>query len=199
MKKLLLSTLLATTISAGVSAEEVSGTTNFTVNIPEVLVLYHLNSATLTLTGEQAYNSNSSIQSSTDISNTDHTFADNESSLRISDPLANKELNVVIEDAWGVRSLSSNNVTLKVQNQSPNLIKDGTDDSSKVVIKSDSTKLKLDSQENATLSLPSKWATTVGDLLFTLDLSHITKSGEHKAAASPSAGTNTFKFTLTGN
>ncbi len=168
-----------------VQAASVSGSTDFEVDIPEVLVLYHWDKARLDITGNQfVYNDNNTHIGSMNMGENEANINDNP--LTGASPVPNgfdtsSLIDVTLKSAWAVRSISSDNVTLSVAITDANHV--GTNGSLAVV--SDAKVSKTD--------IPSKWEPTVGDITFKLDLSKVTKPGLHESAD------ETFELTLTGN
>ncbi|MDP8171240.1 hypothetical protein QJU96_08070 [Pasteurella skyensis] len=213
MKKLLLATALATTMATGVNAvQSVSGTTDFTVTIPEVLVLYHWDQANLEFNPAkfaQKDNAPATHTKSFDLTTTTNaTITDNTTAPAVDtnfepNTLSAGTIDVVLKDAWGVRSISSGkdvHLAVAIQNNG-NLLKDGTDNKSKAIV----SEAKLEKTTTTaitaapTIDIPTSWTPVTGNLNFKLNLAGVTKAGVHKTAATRSDTTDTFKLTLTGN
>ncbi|MDP8162279.1 hypothetical protein QJU89_02895 [Pasteurella skyensis] len=193
MKKLLLASVLGLTLTTSINAQEVSGETNFKVTIPEVLVLYHWDEAHLTFKNMATHHGDTTIRNKT------VNFADNQpytldGDVTITDlPSFKNDVKVKLKNAWAVRSISNDKVTLKLEAQQPTLKLGGASNASESITISDQ-QLKLGRETpNATIELKSQWAPQQGDILFNMNLAGATKSGEYK-----SADKDTFKLTLTG-
>ncbi|MBS9777924.1 MAG: hypothetical protein KGV50_04085 [Gammaproteobacteria bacterium] len=209
MKKKLITTILAVTLAtSSYAANSISGSTDFQVNVPEVLVLYHWDEAKLTLTSTGSTPANDSDPYEiSDTSTHDLSAALGGSPYTITgdvvttgsaaNPLGSS-INVTLQNSWAVRSISSDDVHLAVSIQESELIHDGTDNTSKAVV-SDAKVKSASISAGPTIDIPSKWDVTMGDIDFTLNLSGVTKSGWHKTTDTSNDSKDTFLLKLTGN
>lgn len=194
MKKLLYGTIALGLVSGVSAAQSISGTTDFQVKIPEVLVLYHWDKAVLEFKDYATHveDTRSHKKANAVLSDASHTITEN-SVLTTTVPNGFSDsslINVKLEKAWAVRAIAAGNVTLGIAIQEGDLLLNGTDNASKAVVSS------------ATLSKTSitpSWTPTTGDINFKLNLKDVTKPGVHKTAATETDATDTFKLTLTGN
>lgn len=201
MKKILC-TALAFGLFGTASAAEVSGTTDFTVKVPAILILYHWDSASLefndfakavedarphTLTDDldkTAYNIVQNPIDATNVSDLPKGYDDT-------------KVDVKLVNSWAVRSIAAGaNVSLALATQATDLLHEGTG-TEKIVV-SDAT-LESVTNTGTTLTLPTSWTPTVGSIAFKIDLSDATKAGTYQSAATRSDATDVFKLTLTGN
>lgn len=219
MKKLvLIAALTAGMTTASYAQQTVSGTTNFRVIVPEILVLYHWDDAVLNLTapadefvyndGTPATNSlNKNVGSTsatiigTAVDTTTVPFGFN----------TNDKLDVTLKNSWAVRSISSADVKLKIENPNPTLTRVGGSE----IVKTSLPTLNSDSatggNDTLEVTLPSQWAAISGDIKFKLNLTGATKPGEYNSHGTAYGLTgapgdtltdnakDTFKLTLTGN
>lgn len=201
---------LALSLSSFASAA-VSGSTDFRVILPEILVLYHWDDVVLNLTADSFARNDSTLTrtGTADIRDTKVTIdsppVDTDTDVRL-DPIR-----VTLKDAWGVRNLSnSNGVQLQLTNPNPTLIStvDQTSSltTSGAMLDSASDKV-TGGNMSSTLNILSGWAPVTGDIIFDLDLSNANSAGEYNTrGASGTTGpgnigpeaTDSFVLTLTG-
>ncbi|AWT48542.1 hypothetical protein DLE54_02650 [Psychrobacter sp. YP14] len=199
-------------IASVASAASISGSTDFRVTLPEILVLYHWDDAHLKLT------------------NTDNFVVGDEPTRELVAPIGsssysiigdkvnatsahtqrhgNNTINVTLKDAWAVRSLSSAPVALKVETKNPTLTNVSTPASGSTIAVSaatlKSTNQVLTNENTAEVKIPSGWTPVLGDIDFNLNLANANHSGEYTShgatgRAAAAATTDTFLLTLTGN
>ena len=196
-------------IASFASAASVSGSTDFRVTLPEILVLYHWDDAHLKLTNEVNYVTG-------DAATRELTAAIGQSSYEIpgaavktdanSQRAGNDTVNVTLKDAWAVRSLSSAPVTLKVETKNPTLT-NITNTASTIAVSAAKLKSQNKTLEGAggnQVKIPSGWTPVLGDIDFSINLTQANHSGEYTShgsagAAQPGATTDTFLLTLSGN
>lgn len=196
---------VALSLSSFASAA-VSGTTDFRVVLPEVLVLYHWDDALLTLTNtasSTAINDTTTRTGSIELGaataaiNTDVDTTGSASALSTS-------VAVTLQNAWAVRSLSSSaGVSLALTN--PNSTLTSVQDQTSKIITSDAS-LSSGSLTGTTITIPSGFAPVLGNINFNLDLSGANSAGEYNtrgvAGVAPDTaignGTDTFLLTLSG-
>lgn len=216
LKKIVLGAIIASASTASLAATSISGSTDFRVTVPEILVLYHWDDAHLILTDVTTTPENDSdVREISDATTRTKTVAlggtyaidgDVVTSSLATSPL-NATIDVTLKNSWAVRSISSDKVTLALTN--PNTELKNTTDNSVTISTSDaklsSTAANVTGSDTASMTLPSKWEPTMGDIKFKLDLSKATKSGEYNtrgvagAATTGDEATDTFLLTLTGN
>lgn len=220
LKKALPLALALTTAMMGttVHAKSISGSVDFRVTLPEVLVLYHWDDAHLTLTDNVADVANDSdtdreISDATtreltaELNASSHTITGDVARPAIANLDNGNKVKVTLQNAWAVRALSTDNVTLAVTTPNATL-KNVTDQNSTIAISN--TKIKAGAvatgaSEGASLTLPSKWTETMGDINFEMDLSGAKHTGEYNTrgvagkASDAQELTDTFLLTLTGN
>lgn len=216
---LALSTALVGTTA---SAKTISGSVDFRVTLPEVLVLYHWDDAHLILTDNVADGANDSdvdreISDARDktgtgeLNSSDHTISGDVAQPKIAN-LDKDKVKVTLQNAWAVRALSNHDyVTLKVGIQK-NELKSVADASSKIVVSNAQIKSSQAVAgtgggsavtEGASLKLPSKWTETMGDINFEMDLSGAKHTGEYNTrntagkATTAQEGDDVFLLTLT--
>lgn len=192
------------------SAASISGSTDFRVTLPEILVLYHWDDAHLTLDDvATTIDNNSDAREISDAGSHDFDGDLDNSTITSTGPnvntdsiLTNNKVSVILENSWAVRSLSSGNVTLDLETQQPTL-KNITDNSSTIDVKN--ALLSLNNNDAISQSISSGWEPVMGDIKFDLDLSSATKSGEYNtrgttgAAKTAEEDTDTFLLKLSGN
>ncbi|MDO4440744.1 MAG: hypothetical protein Q4B81_01015 [Moraxella sp.] len=222
LKKALPIALALTTALVGTTAnaKSISGSVDFRVTLPEVLVLYHWDDAHLILTDVATTEANDSdtreISDATTreltagIDGTSHTIT---GSGAVNRPtianIDNGKVEVTLKDAWAVRALSKGDVTLKVEAKNP-LLKNVTENASTITVSD--TKLVTSSsavttKQGTTLTLPSKWTETMGDINFKIDLTNAKSVGQYNTrgsnanngvATTAQENTDVFLLTLTG-
>ncbi|WGE90474.1 hypothetical protein [Actinobacillus genomosp. 1] len=218
LKKLLPTAFAVTALAASVSAQakSISGSVDFRVTLPEVLVLYHWDDAHLTLTDNVADTPNDSDQ---DREISDATTKEGTGELNLAEhtitgdvarpdiPFARGDkIKVTLKNSWAVRALSIDDVTLGLAVQQEKL-KSVIANSSEITVSD--AKLKATNatgaKEGTSLKLPSQWSETMGDIEFNLDLQKAKHTGEYNtrgvagSATVNDEATDTFLLTLTGN
>lgn len=215
MKKLLLGSLIAISSFGATQAASISGSTDFRVTLPEILILYHWDDAHLTLNAEHATTPGNDSDSHEISDATAHDVTANlgATSYNITGDVATTgheasgfgTVKVTLQNSWAVRSISSGEVTLALTN--PNGTLKSTDPTAATtdVIKTSNAVLLSTAPTGATVKLPAKWEPTMGSIQFDLDLSKATKPGEYNTrgvageATTADEATDTFLLTLTGN
>lgn len=232
LKKALPVALALTTAVMGTTAhanpKSVQGAIDFKVTIPEVLVLYHWDNAHLNLTDTVA----DGIDDDADreIVNGQHKLDDNNAELvkngsytitgavpstdKVLDFDAGK-LSVKLQNAWAVRAISTNKVSLSAEIQNDTL----TNDTSKILVSDiglvatgtnantaeafvptgQTTGKDTTTKHNkAGLKVTQGWKETQGDITFKLDLTKAKHQGDYTSGAGAN-NQKTFLLTLTGN
>lgn len=199
---------VALSLSSFVSAA-VSGTTDFRVVLPEVLVLYHWDDALLTLTNtasSTAINDTTTRTGSIELGTATAAINTDVDTTGSANALSTT-VAVTLQNAWAVRSLSSAaGVSLALTNPNPNLVS-VVDKTSKITTSGAS--LSSGSLTGATITIPSGFAPVLGDINFNLDLSGANSAGEYNTrggtgTAGPApdtadgSATDTFLLTLSG-
>lgn len=221
--KLAVSALALSVASAASAAVTISGSTDFRVTLPEVLVLYHWDDAHLILE-EIATTTAANDSDAREISDTsahDLTATLGAGPYTISGDVSataptgtnsvNGIVNVTLKNSWAVRSLSSAPVKLALTNPNPTL-KHETVAASTIAIVADSAKLAsagtgVTNSGSANITIPSGFAPVFGDIVFDLNLANANNSGSYNTRGASNAtpapdsanGTDTFLLTLTGN
>lgn len=209
---------LALSVASVASAASISGSTDFRVTLPELLVLYHWDDAHLILTDAVTTPANDSDEReisdattrdltanigngtytiNTDVDTTDPTSAT--TNLGIA--------NVTLKNSWAVRSLSTAPVTLALTNPNATLINTAVAGSTITTRNATlaSTGTGVTGTGTASMTIPSGFAPVLGDIVFQLNLANANNSGEYntRGAAGPATATDeatdTFLLTLTGN
>lgn len=219
LKKALPLALALTTAVMGTTAhaKSISGSVDFRVTLPEVLVLYHWDDAHLTLTDNVADVANDS-DTDREISDattreltaelnatSPHTITGDVTRSRIANLDKGNKVKVTLQNAWAVRALSTGDVKLEVTTPNATL-KNVTDQNSTIAISN--TKIKAGTVatgagEGTSLTLPSKWTETMGDINFEMDLSGAKHTGEYNTrgvagkASDAQEDADTFLLTLT--
>ena len=206
--KLAVSALVLSAASVA-SAASVSGSTDFRVTLPEILVLYHWEDAHLKLTSGNSVVSDPTTREATfALGNSPYTINTDVATDAVN-PLT-QEINVNLKNSWAVRSLSNAAVKLDLLVQKDTL-KNVTEKNSVIKVENAvlaaptavSTNITGDNTKNMTIA--SGWAPVMGDINFKLNLSAANNSGEYNtrgtAGKNPVKGTtdDTFLLTLTGN
>lgn len=205
-------------IASFASAASISGSTDFRVTLPEILVLYHWDDAHLTLTDIVTTTDNDSDPREISDATThdlEAALADGAYTLNgdvdTTSPIAKFDggtVDVTLKNSWAVRSLSNAPVTLKLTN--PNATLQSVVENSTATIKTQdallaSTAANVTGTDSTTMTIPSGWDPVMGDIKFKLDLSNANNSGEYNTrgktgkASDTQDGSDTFLLTLTGN
>lgn len=197
---------------------------DFRVTLPEVLVLYHWDDAHLKLedtptptvtaandSDAREKSDNTTREATKQLDSADpYTINTN---VNTDDPLGADygEREVILQNAWAVRSLSSADVSLGVTiQQRGSVLKNVTKNTSTITVKD--AVLLSDSASSgsgtAAIKLPSQWNEQMGSIKFKIDLSNAKHSGEYNSRATADRNTDesvqgnetdTFLLTLTGN
>lgn len=185
------------------SSAAVTGTTDFRVVLPEVLVLYHWDDVLLNLTDTgRVINDNTTRTGTAALGSTAASITGPAVSTT-ADALATS-VAVTLKNAWAVRNLSTGNgVSLALTNPNPKLL--GVVDKTSYLTTAGAALTSENSKvtgTGATLTIASGWAPVSGDITFNLDLSKANSSGEYNTRGlAVVAGDNTkdtFLLTLTG-
>lgn len=220
MRKILASVLALGVIST--AQAEISGSTDFRVKIPEVLVLYHWDDAYLILNAAVTTPANDSgvgeYSDATAHENSAYTLGapgpytitgDVATTEGEANPLGT--IDVVLQNSWAVRSISAADVTLTLTNPNDKLYLVGTTPGATNAnfVQTSGAKLVAtgvtSGSGTAELKIPSQWAPLKGNIEFKLDLSSAKKAGEYntRGVAGPATtadeATDTFLLTLKGN
>ncbi len=217
-------TLAAVTVSVAsfASAASISGSTDFRITLPEILVLYHWDDAHLILTDVVSTPENDSNNVNREISDTttrDLTELLGAGPYTIDGNVVNTDeptdisslggsIEVTLKDSWGVRSLSAGNVTLELDNSGDRGTLINVNKQASTILTESavlvSTGAGITGSDSTILTIPSGWNAVTGDIKFTLNLANANHSGEYNTLGSmgpalDSAGdTDTFLLTLTG-
>lgn len=206
--------VLALSVASVASAASISGSTDFRVNLPEILVLYHWDDAVLTLNEVATTPANDSdagreISDATTRTGSVNLGAANATITGSVDTTAPANglatsVAVTLQNAWAVRNLSTAaGVSLALTNPNPNLL--NVIDNTSVITTTGAT-LSSGSLTGSTVTIPSGFAPVSGDIKFNLNLSGANRAGEYNTrgvtGASPNDATgnakDTFLLTLTG-
>lgn len=205
-------------IASFASAASISGSTDFRVTLPEILVLYHWDDAHLTLTDVTTTPGNDSdSREISDIKTRELTAALADGSYTLNtdvdttSPIAKFDggtVGVILKNSWAVRSLSNASVTLELTNQKDTLLNVNNNAST---IKTQNAVLVsngdgVGNSGTTSMTIPSGWDPVKGDIKFELDLSNANNSGEYNTrgnqqgpATTNDEATDTFLLTLKGN
>ena len=209
---------LALSVASVASAASVSGSTDFRVTLPEILVLYHWDDAHLILTDATTTPENDSDSReisdtttrtlTTDLGNGSYTINTDVDTTDPTTATTNLGIaNITLKNSWAVRSLSSAPVKLALTN--PNATLTNTTVAGSTITTQNatlaSTGTGVTGTGTANMTIPSGFAPILGDINFQLNLANANNSGEYntrgvagKATATDEA-TDTFLLTLTGN
>lgn len=215
MKKLLLSVAILSLVTTS-NAASVSGNVQFSVDVPEIIVLYHWNTATLNLTANSGiHKPNGSGTGTGDITVGTYNVS---GTLNTDDPLKklgpgqDGKILVKLVESWGVRSIAKFNpqltlgesttgsYTLKNSNNKTLTISDAV---LKCTTASTATGANCPGLTSPTgldvVRLAPGWAPKTGNIEFTLDLSNLEEAGVYSSGGS-NANTFNLKFdTKTSN
>lgn len=193
---------LALSLSTFASAA-VTGTTDFRVVLPEVLVLYHWDDVLLNLTDTGRVINDATTRTGTAALGSTTASITGPAVSTTADALATS-VAITLKDAWAVRNLSTGTgVRLTLTNPNPTLLSvaDKTSLLTTTGAALTSTNSKV-SGTGATLTIASGWAPVLGDITFNLDLSKANHSGEYNtrglAVVAADNTKDTFLLTLTG-
>lgn len=213
LKKALPLALALTTAVMGTTAhaKSVQGAIDLKVTIPEVLVLYHWDSAHLNLT--DAVTDGIDNDADREIMNGQHMdnaelVKDGSYTITGAVPSTGKELDfdagklsVKLQNAWAVRAISSDKVSLTATIQKDTL----TNGTSKILVSdigltaTGANASVAETVAPASLKVASGWKETQGDITFKLDLTQAKEKGDYTSGANGTANQKTFLLTLTGN
>lgn len=218
MKKLLIGTI-ALGMLGSASADTVTGQIDLTVTMPEVLVLYHWDSAHLELTANN-YNVTTGVGALTDqfgkntydIDATGQTTnpAMTGSALKTAEPstlAGSSTVTITLKNSWAVRNISSaaGATPVKLAVAVNNATLTNVDSSTATMTVSGAKLASTATGTGETVNLPPSWTPVAGDLSFKLDLANANYSGQYTSdgaafpAGGPSTSANkTFELTLTG-
>ena len=203
---------LALSVSSFASAA-ISGSTDFRVTLPEILVLYHWDDAHLIL--EEVGTTAANDSDAREISDT--TTRELTANLGSDSYTINTDVNttsaafptsisVTLKNAWAVRNLSTaSGVNLELTN--PNSTLTSVEDQTSSVTTSDAVleSAGLTGSGSNTVTIDSGFAPVLGDIKFDLDLTGADSAGEYNtrntagAAGPTDDATDTFLLTLTAN
>lgn len=209
-------------IASFASAASISGSTDFRVTLPEILVLYHWDDAHLILTDvtttpgndsdAREISDNTTRDLTAGLSAGDNTYLIN-TAVNSNEPtgttVLGDKISVTLKDSWAVRSLSSGDVTLALDNtgERNTLINQFNADSKIITEEAKLVSTSSNEGEGTTLTIPSGWTAVSGDINFKLNLASANNSGQYNTRgsavkATDSAADNdkdTFLLTLTGH
>ena len=203
---------LALSVSSFASAA-ISGSTDFRVTLPEILVLYHWDDAHLIL--EEVGTTPANDSDAREIS--DATTRELTADLGADSYTINTDVNttsaafptsisVTLKNAWAVRNLSTaSGVNLELTN--PNSTLTSVEDQTSSVTTSNAVleSAGLTGSGSNTVTIDSGFAPVLGDIKFDLDLTGADSAGEYNtrntagAAGPTDDATDTFLLTLTAN
>lgn len=198
--------VVGASVSVANAQQSVSGTVDFKVNMPSVLVLYHWDEAGVDfrpqveaqISGhgvEQVNAGGAEVLVATN-NNTANVLTLTDEALSATQFKGQdaRTVKVTLQDAWAVRSISENGVELSVET-TDQAHKNESDPTSVINVKN--TKVKSAGAVGITIGtgaekieLPSKWEPIKGDITFDLDLSDAKKSGLYTSQG------QTFTLTL---
>ena len=203
---------LALSVSSFASAA-ISGSTDFRVTLPEILVLYHWDDAHLILEEVGTTPANDSdareISDTTtrkltaDLGSDSYTINTDVNTTSAAFPTS---ISVTLKNAWAVRNLSTaNGVNLELTN--PNSTLTSVEDQTSSVTTSNAVleSTGLTGSGSNTVTIDSGFAPVLGDIKFDLDLTGADSAGEYNtrntagAAGPTDDATDTFLLTLTAN
>ncbi|WP_201543936.1 hypothetical protein [Psychrobacter sp. H7-1] len=217
--KIALATAALSIASVASAANSISGSTDFRVTLPEILVLYHWDDAHLTLTDDvvttpendsddREISDATTRNLSATLQDTNLTFQG--SDVNTTSPITNFDSGVVkvtLQNSWAVRSLSTAPVTLTLTNPNATL-KNAMNNAATITTKDAvlaSTGNGVNDSGSPSMTIASGWAPVMGDIKFNLDLTNADYAGEYNTrgvagkAADTDEDTDTFLLTLTGN
>ncbi len=214
LSKIALATITVSMASFA-SAASISGSTDFRITLPEILVLYHWDDAHLILEDLETTTANDSDPREVS-DDRDHnltaTIGVNAYEI-IQNPVkvdtyselsSGNTVEVTLKESWAVRSLSTGNVTLALTN-TENVLKNVTVDTSTITTTNAVLVSNTTPSGSVTIEIPSGWEATKGDINFTLNLTNANHSGEYNTRGTPGAeilgneANDTFLLTLTGS
>lgn len=181
----------------------ISGSTDFRVTLPEVLVLYHWDDVLLNLTDTGRVINDATTRTGTAAIGSTTASITGSAVSTAADALATS-VAVTLKDAWAVRNLSTGTgVTLTLTNPNPTLL--SVADKTSLLTTTGAALTSANSKvtgTGATLTIASGWAPVLGDITFNLDLSKANSSGEYNtrglAVVAADNTKDTFLLTLTG-
>ena len=203
---------LALSVSSFASAA-ISGSTDFRVTLPEILVLYHWDDAHLILeeVGTTAANDSDDREISdpttreltANLGSDSYTINNDVNTTSAAFPTS---ISVTLKNAWAVRNLSTTSgVNLELTNPNSTLISVEDQTSSVTTSNAVLESTGLTGSGSNTVTIDSGFAPVLGDIKFDLDLTGAESAGEYNtrttagAAGPTDDGTDTFLLTLTAN
>lgn len=216
LSKIALATITVSMASFA-SAASISGSTDFRITLPEILVLYHWDDAHLVLedlanitatndSDPREISDNRDHKLTAPIGGINYEITQNSVDINKYKELSTDIIAVTLENSWAVRSLSIAPVTLALTNPNATL-KNVTENTSTIITKDAflaSGGTGVANSGTATITIPSGWAPVSGDIKFNLSLANANHSGEYNTrgdivpATTANEGTDTFLLTLTG-
>lgn len=203
---------LALSVSSFASAA-ISGSTDFRVTLPEILVLYHWDDAHLILEEVGTTPANDSdareISDTTTRELTENLGSDSytiNTDVNTTSAAFPTSISVTLKNAWAVRNLSTaNGVNLALTNPNSTLTSVADQTSSVTTSNAVLESAGLTGSGSNTVTIDSGFAPVLGDIKFDLDLTGADSAGEYNtrntagAAGPADDGTDTFLLTLTAN
>lgn len=206
MIKKLLVTAVALAGFSGSQAVNVSGDVKFSIKIPEIIVLYHWDSAALTLTSgaSQAASDNTAHTASTALGTTPYDFTGTaiNGTGGTGLPASVGTMVINLKNSWGVRSIAATDPTLALSASTGagngyTLTNTATTPASTLTITNAvlncATPADCGSQGSASTTVTKGWALKTGDIQFSIDLSNAT-AGTYVSGGNTTAPGNTFNL-----
>lgn len=204
---------LALSLSSFASAA-ISGSTDFRVTLPEILVLYHWDDAHLIL--EEVATTSANDSDAREISDPttreltanlgSDSYTINNNDVNTTSAAFPTSISVTLKNAWAVRNLSTaNGVNLALTNPNSTLTSVADQTSSVTTSNAVLESAGLTGSGSNTVTIDSGFAPVLGDIKFDLDLTGADSAGEYNtrntagAAGPADDGTDTFLLTLTAN
>lgn len=203
---------LALSVSSFASAA-ISGSTDFRVTLPEILVLYHWDDAHLILEEVSTTPANDSDdreisdpatrELTADLGAGSYTINTDVNTTSAAFPTS---ISVTLKNAWAVRNLSTaSGVNLALTNPNSTLTSVADQTSSVTTSNAVLESAGLTGSGSGTVTIDSGFEAVLGDIKFDLDLTGADSAGEYNTRATAGAAgptedaTDTFLLTLTAN
>lgn len=200
IKKLLVSSVALAGFSMS-QAASVSGDVKFSVDIPEIIVLYHWDTARLNLTGGSAATADTRPHTGSAVLGTGpYNVTTNPISTF---PAATSttgfgQINVKLVNSWGVRSIAANNPKLTLTAPGSTLTRNGGTETLNILnTAADKPVLRCTTGAHCATgngtdiaTIVKGWAVKTGDIEFKLDLSNIAAAGVYSTGGANNATFN---------
>lgn len=194
IKKILAASIAISALSSGYAAS-VNGDVKFSIEIPEIIVLYHWDTAKLTLTGGSSAIADTRPHNGSAVLGTG-PYDVTQNAIDTGTVTNNPNFGVIdvkLVKSWGVRSITTNNPVLTLTAPGATLKKTAAGTDSLTItnpILKCTTAADCSANGTATTPVVKGWAVKTGNIEFKIDLSNITAAGTYSSGGNNSATFN---------